>query len=97
MRRVGIVVLSVRDIGSPTPGQNEKYVAAYFLVEALELQLDDRLRAEGFLPETFTLGELQQTCEHILGRPLDKSSFRRKLSDRELVEPIEGEMRSDPI
>jgi hypothetical protein len=95
MRRVGIVVLSVRDIGSPTPGQNEKYVAAYFLVEALELQLDDRLRAEGFLPEAFTLG-----CS----KPVSTSStppgqvfVRRKLSDRELVEPVEGEMRGGPI
>jgi hypothetical protein len=45
------------------------------------------------LPETFTLGELQLTCEQILGRGLDKSSFRRKLAERELVEAVEGEMR----
>lgn len=48
----------------------------------------------GFLPEQFTLGELQATCEQILGRRLDKSSFRRKLDERKLVEPIEGEMRT---
>jgi hypothetical protein len=39
------------------------------------------------------LGELQAWCEQLLGRRLDKSSFRRKLSERELVEPIEGEMK----
>jgi ADP-ribose pyrophosphatase YjhB (NUDIX family) len=48
----------------------------------------------GFLPEQFTLGELQSTCEQILGERLDKSSFRRKLADRELVEPVEGAMKT---
>jgi hypothetical protein len=47
----------------------------------------------GFLPREFTLGELQATCEQLLGRKLDKSSFRRRLADRDLVEPIEGSMR----
>jgi len=47
----------------------------------------------GLLPESFTLGELQQLCEAILGRALDKSSFRRRLADRGLVEPVEGEFR----
>ena len=58
-------------------------------------KLDDRLRAEGFLPEAFTLG-----CS----KPVSTSStppgqvfVRRKLSDRELVEPVEGEMRGGPI
>ena len=35
------------------------------------------------LPERFTLGELQRTCEAILGRPLDKSVFRRRLKGSE--------------
>ena len=47
-----------------------------------------------FLPEEFTLGELQASCEQILGGRLDKSSFRRKLDERKLVKPIEGEMRT---
>jgi 8-oxo-dGTP diphosphatase len=49
------------------------------------------------LPRTFTLGELQVICERILGRQLDKSSFRRRLADAELVEPLEGEMRAGPF
>ena len=54
----------------------------------------DRLELPfGFVPLQFTLGELQTTCEQLLGRRLDKSSFRRRLADRELVEPIEGAMR----
>lgn len=47
----------------------------------------------GLLPEAFTLAELQQDCEAILGRPLDKSSFRRRLDDRGCVEPVEGLLR----
>lgn len=45
------------------------------------------------LPPKFTLGELQGACEQLLGRPLDKSSFRRRLAERELVVPVQGEMR----
>ena len=55
-------------------------------VAALELPFE-------FLPAEFTLGELQATCERLLGHRLDKSSFRRRLADRDLVEPVEGAMR----
>jgi 8-oxo-dGTP diphosphatase len=48
----------------------------------------------GFLPGRFTLGELQASCEAILGRRLDKSSFRRRLDERELLAAIPGEMRT---
>jgi len=44
----------------------------------------------GLVADQFTLGELQATCEQVLGHALDKSSFRRKLADRGLVEVIEG-------
>jgi 8-oxo-dGTP diphosphatase len=56
-------------------------------IERLELPF-------GFLPRTFTLGELQACCEAILGRRLDKSSFRRKLEERELLEHLAGELRT---
>jgi hypothetical protein len=39
----------------------------------------------------FTLTELQQTCELILGRSLDKSVFRRRLKDEPRIVQIEGE------
>ena len=39
------------------------------------------------LPEKFTLRQLQQVTEVIVGHPLDKSSFRRRLKEsRDLVE-----------
>lgn len=50
----------------------------------------------GVVPEHFTLGELQSLCEWVLGERLDKSSFRRRLADRDLVEPVEGAMRTGP-
>lgn len=46
------------------------------------------------LPREFTLSELQTTCEEILGRSIDKSSFRRKLNDRQIVEPLTGSVVS---
>ncbi len=47
-----------------------------------------------FLPQAFTLGELQACCEAMLGRHLDKSSFRRRLDERNLLEAVEGQMRT---
>ena len=55
-------------------------------VERLELPA-------GLLPPCFTLGELQTLCEQMLGRRLDKSSFRRKLAERGLVTPVPGALR----
>lgn len=46
-----------------------------------------------YLSETFTLGELQEACEQLLGHKLDKSSFRRRLDDKQIVVPVEGEFR----
>ena len=56
-------------------------------IERLELPF-------GFLPDAFTLGELQAFCEALLGRRLDKSSFRRRLDERDLLEALPGEMRT---
>lgn len=58
-----------------------------------------RLRAKGaystlparLLPETFTLSELQDVYRIALGvARIDKSSFRRKLNELGLVEPVAG-------
>jgi ADP-ribose pyrophosphatase YjhB (NUDIX family) len=59
----------------------------------------ERLRGKGaystlparLIDEPFTLSELQKVYEVVLGSPrLDKSSFRRKLNEMDLVEPSEG-------
>lgn len=56
-------------------------------IDRLDLPFD-------FLPAKFTLGELQALCEAMLGKHLDKSSFRRRLDERELVQPVSGEFRT---
>lgn len=59
-----------------------------------------RLRGKGaystlparLLPEVFSLSELQEVYRIALGVPrLDKSSFRRKMTELALLEPVEGE------
>jgi 8-oxo-dGTP diphosphatase len=44
--------------------------------------------AVGFqlLPDTFTLTELQQAYETVLGEPLDKRNFRRKILQAQVIE-----------
>lgn len=49
--------------------------------------------AYGLLPEHFTLSELQETYECVLGRPLDKRNFRRKVLALGMVEGAAGERR----
>jgi len=70
---------------------------AALIQSALEATRADIDRLElpfGFLPERFTLGELQACCEVLLGRRLDKSSFRRRIDERDLLESVPGEMRT---
>lgn len=45
------------------------------------------------LPPTFTLSELQEIYEAILGRPLDRRNFRRKILSLGLLRPAGGERR----
>lgn len=44
--------------------------------------------------ETFTLPQLQQVYESILGESLNKVSFRRKMDEMQLLEPVQGVMQS---
>lgn len=45
------------------------------------------------LPELFTLTELQQTYEQVLGTTLDKSVFRRKLPELDFLEAVPNALR----
>jgi 8-oxo-dGTP diphosphatase len=45
------------------------------------------------LPATFTLSELQALHEAILGRPLDRRNFRRKIKEFKYVSPVRGTRR----
>ena len=62
-------------------------------VDITRKQVEGMVMPRGLLAEHFTLTELQMACEFVLGRSLDKSSFRRKLDYKKLVEPVEGAMR----
>jgi 8-oxo-dGTP diphosphatase len=46
------------------------------------------------LPEELSLGELQRVYEVILGKPLDKRNFRRKVLALDILEPT-GRARSE--
>lgn len=54
-------------------------------VETVRHRLDVAPVAFHFLPPEFTLSELQQVYETVLGRPLHKASFRRALNAAGLV------------
>lgn len=68
------------------------------MVESALLEVRDRMDyapvAFRLLPPEFTLSELQQTYEMLLGRRLHKASFRRSLQAAWLVEPTD-EWRSE--
>lgn len=44
------------------------------------------------MPKTFTLSELQRVYELILGGPIDKRGFRRRIDELDIVEPIKGQL-----
>lgn len=46
-----------------------------------------------FCGDEFTLPKLQQVYESILGEPLNKVSFRRKMDEMQLLEPVPGAMQ----
>lgn len=61
-------------------------------LERLRAKLDYSTIAFQFMPRKFTLGELQEVYETILGAPLDKRNFRKRVQAFGLVHPL-GEMR----
>ena len=62
-------------------------------VERLRSKLEYSHIAVHLLPEEFTLPELQRTYEIILQQSLDKSSFRRRVAQADMLEEIPGKLR----
>lgn len=58
-----------------------------YALQRLRAKLDYSNVAYSLLPEEFTLSQLQATYEAILGRPLDKRNFRKRVTTLALVEP----------
>ena len=48
------------------------------------------------LPESFTLDELQETYEQVIGQALDRGSFRRQMDYQAFIEPVPGALRHPP-
>jgi len=65
-----------------------------YALERLRNKLEYSTVGFQFLPEKFTLSELQAVYEAVLGRALDKRNFRRKIALLKIVRPL-GEFRSE--
>ena len=73
--------------GVPPLAFDHKSILDYAL-ERLRNKLEYTTVGFQLLPEKFTLGELQAVYEAILGRPLDKRNFRRKLALLGILKPL---------
>ena len=62
-------------------------------IERLRSKLEYTHIAVHLLPEEFTLPELQRVYEIILQQPLDKSSFRRRVVQADMLEELPGRQR----
>jgi len=65
-----------------------------YALERLRNKLEYTTVGFQLLPEKFTLRELQAVYEVILGRPLDKRNFRRKLALLGILKPLREWQRS---
>ncbi|MGQ0539594.1 MAG: NUDIX hydrolase [Gemmatimonadaceae bacterium] len=84
--RAGYVWHPANDLSGLVPRQRAMVEAALLLIRE---RLDYAPVAFRLLSSEFTLSELQQTYEMLLGRRLHKASFRRSLQAAWLVEPTD--------
>jgi 8-oxo-dGTP diphosphatase len=89
--RAGYAWFPVGDLPPLSPRQRAIVEGA---TRTIQGRLDQAPIAFRLLPETFTLSELQQMYELLLGKRLHKASFRRALQAAWLVEPTD-EWRSE--
>ena len=89
--RAGFTWFPISDLPPLSPRQRAMVEAASRVIQA---RLDQAPIAFRLLPATFTLSDLQQMYELLLGKRLHKASFRRALQAAWLVEPTD-EWRSE--
>ena len=72
----------------PALAFDHEQIARYAL-ERLQMKLEYTTVGFQLLPKKFTLTQLQQVYEAILGRELDKRNFRRKMLLLNILQPLE--------
>ncbi len=65
-----------------------------FALDRLRSKLEYTTLAFQLLSEVFTLPELKQTYEQILGETLDRGNFYRKIKEAGVLEPVGGQRES---
>jgi len=76
----------------PSLAYDHNAIAQYAL-ERLQAKLEYTNIVYSLLPHEFTLGELQEIYEIILGRRLDRRNFRKKVLTRDLLRPLRRQRR----
>jgi 8-oxo-dGTP diphosphatase len=76
----------------PPLAYDHNQIAAYAL-ERLQAKLEYTNIVYSLLPEEFTLGQLQEVYEIILGRQLDRRNFRKKILALGLLRQLRRERR----
>ena len=63
-------------------------------VGAIRREIAEMRFPMGWVPELFTYSELQALSEAVLGTPLDKVTFRRRMDAAGMALPLKGQMRA---
>jgi ADP-ribose pyrophosphatase YjhB (NUDIX family) len=63
-------------------------------MDALRREIRELRFPQGWMPEEFTLSELQALSESVLGERLDKVTFRRRIEAGKIAVSLEGKMRT---
>jgi 8-oxo-dGTP diphosphatase len=67
-----------------------------YALERLAMKLEYTTVGFQLLPKEFTLTQLQRVYETVLGRPLDKRNFRRKMALLDVLKPLEEWVQEGP-
>jgi 8-oxo-dGTP diphosphatase len=78
----------------PLAFDHERILA--YALERLVTKLEYTTVGFKLLPKRFTLGQLQRVYEAVLGRPLDKRNFRRKMSLLGILTPLDEWVQEGP-
>ena len=67
-----------------------------YALERLAMKLEYTTVGFQLLPKRFTLTQLQRVYEAVLGRPLDKRNFRRKIALLDILKPLDEWVQEGP-